>query len=180
MDFKPPQHSYIVSDQFNSAFFRDHNEEEYQIQRAFKATNFTSLRTNIPNQLRHGAILDERLGKVQNNVEMEACNRRKTPSEKEEERQTRITKRKTEQIGQLGCFDIFPYQESQYDIEHELKLKQMYDAKRKQESISAIDFRPSGFDRKMKYENPFSYADRLDSESPLYKEEYLFPFHVPE
>lgn len=83
MDFKPPQHSYIASEQFSSAFFRDHNEEEYQIQRAFKATNFTSLRANIPNQLRHGAILDDRLNRVQDSVETEAYNRRKTPSEKE-------------------------------------------------------------------------------------------------
>lgn len=90
MDFKPPEHSYIVNQQFNSAFFQDHNEEEYQIQRAFKAGNFISLRTGIPNQLRHGAILDERINKVQDNIETEAFNRRKTPSEKEDERQTRI------------------------------------------------------------------------------------------
>lgn len=73
-----------------------------------------------------------------------------------------------EQIGQLGYFEMFPYQESLYNIEHDLKLKDMYEAKRKQESISGLDFRPSGFDRKMKYENPFSYIDRIDG-TPLYK-----------
>lgn len=39
-----------------------------------------------------------------------------------------------------------------------------------------------GFDRKMKYEDPFRYVDRLDSTTALANtaEKYLFPFHLPE
>jgi hypothetical protein len=31
-----------------------------------------------------------------------------------------------EQIGQLGYFQVFPYQESEYDLEHELKLREQH------------------------------------------------------
>lgn len=32
----------------------------------------------------------------------------------------------------------------------------------------------------MKYENPFTYVDRLDSTLNIkYKEEYIYPFHLP-
>ena len=42
-----------------------------------------------------------------------------------------------------------------------------------------LDFRPSGFDKKLKYENPFTFVDRIEGSS-IEKEEYLFPFHIPE
>lgn len=43
--------------------------------------------------------------------------------------------------------------------------------------ISPLDFRPAGFDRKMKYEDPFAYVGRFgDTNSG----EYIFPFHIPE
>jgi hypothetical protein len=64
-DFRPPEHTYLEHEPYSSAFFKDHCEEEYQIQRAFKADNFTYLRSKIPNQLKYGAILEERLYKVQ-------------------------------------------------------------------------------------------------------------------
>ena len=57
-DFIPPEHSYLEHEPYNSAFFKDHCEEEYQIRRAFQADNFTYLRSKIPNQLKHGAILE--------------------------------------------------------------------------------------------------------------------------
>jgi hypothetical protein len=104
IDFSPPEHSYVQHEPFNSAFFRDHVEEEYQIQRAFRADNFTYLRNKIPNQLKYGAILEERLQKVQEGIQDQAANRNKTNLQKEEERKERITRKKMEQIGQLGYF----------------------------------------------------------------------------
>lgn len=33
----------------------------------------------------------------------------------------------------------------------------------------------------MKYENPFAYQDRLEPSTTLkYKENYIYPFHLPE
>lgn len=49
----------------------------------------------------------------------------------------------------------------------------------KQQEISFLTFRPAGFDKKGKYENPFTHVDRLEGKN-LYKEDYLFPFHLPE
>jgi len=41
-----------------------------------------------------------------------------------------------------------------------------------------LDFRPSGFDRKLKCEDPFSHVDKIFG--PNEKTEYIFPFHIPE
>jgi hypothetical protein len=82
-----------------------------------------------------------------------------------------------EQVGQLGYFEVFPYQESLYGLEHEQQLSEKEKGKRVQELISPLDFRPSGFDRKMKYEDPFAYVSRHGETSPP---GYLFPFHIPE
>jgi hypothetical protein len=103
-DFIPPEHSYIQHEPFSSAFFRDHNEEEYVIQRAFQAHNFTNLRDKIPNSLKHGAILQQRISKVQDNNESEAISRNKTYVQKDEERKEKIVRKKMEQVGQLGYF----------------------------------------------------------------------------
>lgn len=103
-DFIPPEHSYVQHEPFSSAFFRDHNEEEYVIQRAFQAHNFTHLRDKIPNSLKHGAILQQRIGKVQDSTESEAAIRNRTSAQKDEERKERITRKKMEQVGQLGYF----------------------------------------------------------------------------
>lgn len=94
VDFVPPEHSYIVNEQFNSAFFKDHCEEEYTIHRAFNASNFTGLRKNIPNALKHGAILDHRIQQVQRNMNVETSNRQKPATLKEEEHRDRVQKRK--------------------------------------------------------------------------------------
>lgn len=53
------------------------------------------------------------------------------------------------------------------------------EAKRKQEQISPLDFRPAGFTKKMKYEDPFNYVDRLEGTNTI-KENYIYPFHIPE
>lgn len=39
----------------------------------------------------------------------------------------------------------------------------------KRKEICEKDFRPVGFDRKMKYEDPFRYIDRLDSTTAISK-----------
>jgi hypothetical protein len=82
-----------------------------------------------------------------------------------------------EQVGQLGYFEVFPYQESLYGLEHEQELREKERGRQAQEQISPIDFRPAGFDRKMKYEDPFAYVDRFGETNAG---EYLFPFHIPE
>lgn len=81
-----------------------------------------------------------------------------------------------EQVGSLGYFEAFPYQESLYGLEHEQQLLEKEKGKRIQEMISPLDFRPAGFDRKMKYEDPFAYVGRHGETSPI---AYLFPFHIP-
>lgn len=81
--------------------------------------------------------------------------------QKEEERKEKISRKKREQVGQLGYFEVFPYRESLYGLEHEQQLYEKEKGRRAQEKISTLDFRPAGFDRKMKYEDPFAYVDRL-------------------
>lgn len=82
-----------------------------------------------------------------------------------------------EQVGTLGYFEVFPYQESFYGLEHEQKLLEKEKGKRVQEMISPLDFRPAGFDRKMKYEDPFAYVGRHGESNST---GYHFPFHMPE
>lgn len=73
-DFIPPQHKYVEHEKYGSAFFMDHNQEEYLIQRAFKSNNFTNIR-DLPNNLKHGQILNERIDKVLHASGLEATNR---------------------------------------------------------------------------------------------------------
>jgi hypothetical protein len=42
--FEPPRHRYIEMEKFDSAYFKDHNEEDYALKRAFNCNNFTYLR----------------------------------------------------------------------------------------------------------------------------------------
>lgn len=86
------------------------------IQRAFQAHNFTNIRDKIPTSLKHGAILQQRIDKVQDNTETEAFLRRRTSAQKDDDRLERITRKKMEQVGQLGYFEVFPYQESYYGL----------------------------------------------------------------
>ena len=97
------------------------------------------------------------LQKVQEQTEEEAQSRAQPLSQKEDERRSKIARKKMEQVGQLGYFEVFPYQESLYGVEHELKLKEQETAKRLQQQISPLDFRPAGFDKKLKSEDPFAY-----------------------
>ena len=62
-EFVPPQHKYIEHEKFGSAYFKDNNEEEYVIQRAFQPNNFTSLR-DLPDNMQRNCILNERKERV--------------------------------------------------------------------------------------------------------------------
>ena len=177
-DFVPPKHAYITLDSYVSPYFTDHVQEEEQIQRAFTSNNYTYLR-GIPNQIARGAILEERVARVQKGVGSDAAERSKTYQEKEDERKDSTFKKKMEQIGTLGYFEVFPYEPSYYDRPKELKAKEQIQSKSKQREISGVDFRPAGFDKKTKYEDPFKYSERM-SGTPAVSEPYLFPFHLPE
>ena len=100
----------------------------------------------------------ERIARVQNGVGGEAAERAKTAEQKEEMRKLRTDKKKMEQIGSLGYFEVFPYEPSHYDREKERKISENAEHKRKQKAISEVDFRPAGFDRKAKYQDPFKYT----------------------
>jgi hypothetical protein len=53
----PPQHKYIQMDKFDSAFFKDNNQEDYALKRAFNANNFTYLR-GLPSHIERNFLLD--------------------------------------------------------------------------------------------------------------------------
>ena len=67
-EFVPPEHKYIEHEKFGSAFFKDNNEEEYAIQRAFQPGNFTYLR-KMPDQFQRNCILNGRLDRVKDQLE---------------------------------------------------------------------------------------------------------------
>lgn len=67
-EFIPPEHKYIEHEKFGSAFFKDNNEEEYVLQRAFQPGNFTYLR-KLPDQISRNCILEGRKDRVMDQIE---------------------------------------------------------------------------------------------------------------
>lgn len=66
-EFVPPQHKYVELPKFQSPFYQDNNEEEYVLQRAFQANNFTYLR-NLPDNFSRNCILDDRKERVKGQI----------------------------------------------------------------------------------------------------------------
>lgn len=66
-EFIPPEHKYIELEKYKSPFFRDNNEEEYIIQRAFQPNNFNYLR-DLPDNISRNCILDERKERVKGQI----------------------------------------------------------------------------------------------------------------
>lgn len=96
-------------------------------------------------------------------------------------RQNKLKEIEKAKIGSLGYFEVFPYQESDYELPKKLSHLERIENDKKRKEVSDLGFRPVGFDKKMKHEDPFRYIDRLESTTGYCgKSDYLFPFHLPE
>ena len=73
-DFVPPEHKYIALEQFSSAYYKDNNEEEYAIQRAFQGNNFNYLR-KLPDNFSRNCVLEQRIDRVKGQLDNETSKR---------------------------------------------------------------------------------------------------------
>ena len=73
-DFVPPEHKYIALEQFSSAYYKDNNEEEYAIQRAFQGNNFNYLR-KLPDNFSRNCVLEQRIDRVKGQLDNETRKR---------------------------------------------------------------------------------------------------------
>lgn len=93
------------------------------IQRAFKANNFTSLR-DLPDNFSRGCVLNERKERVKDQIEDETDKRKRTPYQIEEDKILKSAEIKKTKIGTLGYFEMFPYEESNYELPKKLATKE--------------------------------------------------------
>ena len=175
--FNEPQHSYVQAEKFSSGYYKDPTEESSQINRAFRANNYTYLR-QLPAGFAHNKILEQRLDRAKQHLEEERAQMGKTHDQKLREHGEAVRSKKMEQIGSMGYFEAFTYEGSSYDFAKEKLREERMESDKKRRELSDLDFRPADTEYKAKYEDPFAYRDRATPNARL-AEGYLFPFSIP-